>query len=77
MVISIRKGLKLFKYILLFLLCTYVVFRIMLALTQWIEPRDHYRKPAGQALKVFQETVNPEYSMTINERLRLFYWYGE
>jgi len=42
----------------------------------WIEPREPYREPRGHAVKVDGEPA-PGTGVSMAERLKFFYWYGE
>lgn len=79
MIVHLRKWLERLKFLLLFLLLTFLFSHVFQALTAWMEPNDPYRKPNGHAVKAFQEQdVLPVMEdMSVGERLRLFYWYGE
>lgn len=77
MVLSVRKWAQRFKFAALFVLCTYVLYRLLTAFHSWIEPGDdRYRTPTGKAVKVFQQEALAEKTFTMRERLRRFYWYG-
>ncbi|GIQ69408.1 DUF4227 family protein [Xylanibacillus composti] len=79
MIVHLRKWLERLKFLLLFLLLTYLFSHVFQALSAWMEPNDPYRKPNGHAVKAFQEqeAQHAVEDMTVMERLRLFYWYGE
>jgi hypothetical protein len=76
MVIRLGKWLDRLKFVLLFLVLTYVLAHGYGYLKSWIEPRA-YREPRGHAMKVFGESAGPESAPTFSERLKFFYWYGE
>lgn len=80
MVISMRKGLRFFRFILIFAALVYLFYHVLDLFNGWISPVDQYQAPVGNAIKVFQETAWPgtgEERPAFAERLRLFYWYGE
>ncbi|MEN1987369.1 DUF4227 family protein [Paenibacillus hubeiensis] len=80
MVISMRKGLRFFRFILIFAALVYLFYHVLDLFNGWISPVDQYQAPVGNAVKVFQETAWPgtgEERPAFAERLRLFYWYGE
>ncbi len=79
MIVHLRKWLERLKFLLLFLLLTYLFSHLFQAFTAWMEPHDPYRKPHGQAVKAFHEQASlvEVEDMSAAERLRLFYWYGE
>ena len=77
MVIRLGKWLERLKFVLLFLVLTYVLAQGYGYLKAWIEPKEPYREPRGRAMKVFGEPEGPESAPTFSERLKFFYWYGE
>ncbi|CAH1217691.1 DUF4227 family protein [Paenibacillus sp. JJ-223] len=80
MVISMRKGLRFFRFILIFAALVYLFYHVLDLFNGWISPVDQYQAPVGNAVKVFQETAWPgpgDERPAFAERLRLFYWYGE
>ncbi|WP_025721061.1 DUF4227 family protein [Paenibacillus sp. 1-18] len=80
MVISLRKGLKWLRMVILFGALACMLFYSLRLFTDWISPVDHYWIPEGHAVKVFggQElSEGTEHQMVLLERLRFFYWYGE
>jgi hypothetical protein len=50
---------------------------MLIAVTQWIEPTQRYKEPAGRAVKVFQDQVSISDQGSMRDRLKLFYWLGE
>ncbi|WP_438351334.1 DUF4227 family protein [Paenibacillus sp. FA6] len=78
MVISLRKCLTFIRFAIIFLALTYLLFRMLSAFGDLISPVDPYRIPQGYAVKAFQlETRESDVAMSMGERLRIFYWYGE
>lgn len=76
--IRIRKWMGRMRFVLLFLTFTFAMYHMLLMINRFIEPVPKYKEPAGRALKVFQNehaSISPSVSM--GERLKLFYWIGE
>lgn len=76
MVVSLRKWLDRLKYVVLFLLFSCVLSYLFRHFADWIEPREPYREPRGHAVKVDGEPA-PGTGVSMAERLKFFYWYGE
>lgn len=76
MVVSLRKWLTRLKYAVLFLLFSCVLSYLFRHYAEWIEPRQPYREPKGHAVKVDGEPVR-DATVSVTERLKFFYWYGE
>lgn len=77
MIISFKKWADWAKFVVLFVLLTYLVSILFHEITEWIEPTERYKEPSGRAIKVMQQqNLNVEPS-SMKERLRFFYWYGE
>lgn len=77
MIIPVRKWLERAKFILLFLVCTFVLYRMLHFASGWMMPHHRFGKPSGQAVKVSAEENAAQSPSTFGERLRIFYWYGE
>ncbi|TKH41867.1 YqzK family protein [Paenibacillus sp. FSL R10-2782] len=80
MVLSLRRGLKWLRLVILFGAFACMFYYSLGMFRDWITPVDHYRIPEGHAVKVFggQELSDvPEHKAAVSERLRFFYWYGE
>ncbi|GGH24944.1 DUF4227 family protein [Paenibacillus segetis] len=78
MIISLRKCLRALKYLLVFLVLAYAMYRIIGMLDGYIFPMDKYRIPEGSSVKVFRSgTDGDNKSEVLSERLKLFFWYGE
>jgi hypothetical protein len=78
MVFYLRKWIDRIKFILLFVLCTYLLYRVFMFVSEWAEPLHKYKEPSGRAVKVFRhEHASISDQGSIMDRLRLFYWYGE
>ncbi|MNI24211.1 hypothetical protein D3C73_778240 [compost metagenome] len=77
MIFIYRKWLSRIRFVLLFMLLTYLLYHVILVWSDIIQPTDRYKTPAGKSVKAFhQHTVNIDKG-SISDRLRLFYWYGE
>lgn len=77
MIFSLRKVLGRVKFIILFLLMTYLIYHFMNMVSGWIVPQYRYEEPSGRAIKAFELVDAGEEMLTLGDRLRLFYWYGE
>ncbi|WP_248925340.1 DUF4227 family protein [Paenibacillus hamazuiensis] len=78
MVLYMRRWVQRVKFMLLFCVCTFVLYHLLLIFSEWVEPMQKYKEPSGRAVKVFQHqhaSISDLGSMS--DRLRLFYWYGE
>ncbi|AOZ91429.1 DUF4227 family protein [Paenibacillus crassostreae] len=78
MVISLRKWLNSIRFVVIFLALAYLLFCILNVLGDWINPVDPYSTPKGYAIKAFQlKAGDTDGELSMGERLRVFYWYGE
>ncbi|NHN28801.1 DUF4227 family protein [Paenibacillus agricola] len=77
MILYVREWLVRGKFLLFFLVLTSILYQILLLVTQWIEPKERYKEPLGQSVKVFQNHVSLSDQAPMGERLKLFYWLGE
>ncbi|MCM3784078.1 YqzK family protein [Neobacillus mesonae] len=80
MIISVRKMLRLVRFLIVFAALVYMFYNVFNLFSTWITPVDHYKIPEGNALKVFhpEQGTGLELKKTnIIERLRFYYWYGE
>lgn len=77
MIFSLRKMIQRAKFLVLFVVLTYILYHALSVLTAWLEPGHRYRQPAGAAVKAFRQESAELESGGIAERLKLFYWYGE
>jgi hypothetical protein len=77
MIFSYRKWFGRLRFLMLFMALTLALYHVMVWLDGWVEPRDKYREPQSQAVKVFTHASLPTEQGTVSDRLRLFYWYGE
>ncbi|WP_028561358.1 DUF4227 family protein [Paenibacillus pinihumi] len=77
MVFSLRKWLSRLAFLVLFVLLTVLVFggyRFFMTKLMLVDP---YEVPQGQALKVFQPDGSKPEKVSLSDRLRWFYLYGE
>ncbi|MCP1307190.1 DUF4227 family protein [Paenibacillus tyrfis] len=74
-----RKWLGRFRFALLFVVFTFALYHMLLAVTRWLEPEPKYKEPAGRAVKAFQndKTASVSDKIKMSERLKLFYRIGE
>ncbi|MCS7461592.1 YqzK family protein [Paenibacillus doosanensis] len=77
MIFSFRKLVERAKFAAVFIVFTYALYHMLLAVSHWIDPAERYKQPEGRAVKVFQEHVPLGDSVPMGERLKLFYWIGE
>lgn len=77
MIVSVRKLLQMLKYMVLFVVLTFLLYHVMTIVTGWIEPTHKYKEPAGRALKAFQGGGAEDAHIPMKDRLMLFYWLGE
>lgn len=77
MIVPLRKWIERAKFIVLFVVLTFVLYEIIGVLSVWMEPVHKYRQPAGGAVKVFRQDEGTLDARDVRDRLKLFYWYGE
>ncbi|MFF2482092.1 DUF4227 family protein [Paenibacillus sp. NPDC058071] len=77
MVVSLRRWLSRLLFVILFALLLFIVTGGYRLLADAVSPIHPYKKPKGEALKVFQSEPLLPGKGSITDRLRLFYWYGE
>ncbi len=77
MIIYARKWLERLKYVIMFLLLTYLISRFFFAAEEWMNPLNRYEPPEGEAVKVFLAEESGNLNMRMFDRLLLFYWIGE
>lgn len=78
MIISVRKLVRFCKYMIVFMMLAYFLYRLLGMIDVYLMPVDKYRVPDGSAVKVFsieQEGISGVDKLS--ERLKLFFWYGE
>ncbi len=77
MIFSLRKVIERMKFIIIFLIMTFLIYHFMNMVSGWIVPQYRYEEPSGRAIKAFEVVESMSDSLSFGERLRLFYWYGE
>jgi hypothetical protein len=80
MIISLKRLKEWFRFLLLFVLLTLLVYQLFRFLSPFFEPDFMYREPSGGAVKVFaHQRADAGKTLTeeIAERLFLFYRIGE
>ena len=77
MIISVRKWWERTKFIVAFLILTFIIYHVMHTNDYWMTPHHRFGEPSGQAVKVDMSEVEGMDSAAFGERLRFFYWYGE
>ncbi|MEX1030937.1 MAG: DUF4227 family protein [Paenibacillaceae bacterium] len=77
MIFSLRKVWARMKFIILFLIMTFLIYHFLNLISGWIVPQYRYEQPSGRAIKAFELVDRAEEGLTFGDRLRLFYWYGE
>ncbi|MNJ40682.1 hypothetical protein D3C77_355820 [compost metagenome] len=78
MIISLRKCLHSMKFLAIFLVLAYLLYKVMGAFGGYLFPVDKYRIPDGSAVKAFQTEQHSSKGLEyMADRLKLFYWYGE
>ncbi|MBP1988966.1 DUF4227 family protein [Paenibacillus eucommiae] len=77
MIFSYHKWMARLRFIVLFMVLTFMLYHLLLLMTQWTQPVEKYKTPGGRAEKVFHQRAYEPNSGTLADRLRFFYWYGE
>lgn len=78
MIFSYRKMIVRLQYMLVFMAMTVILYQVLMAVSNWIQPVNKYKPPTGHSVKVFGQGEHVSFdSSSMSERLRLFYWYGE
>lgn len=80
MIFHLRKWMDRLRFVLVFVAFTFIMYHMLILVTNWIEPTQKYKEPLGRAVKVFgpEEHVSlNQGTSTMGERLKLFYWIGE
>ncbi|GIP32308.1 DUF4227 family protein [Paenibacillus sp. J2TS4] len=77
MILSVRKWVQRFKFLVTFVILTYLMYLLLAVITEWIQPMDRYREPGGRAVKVFHPGDPATHPDGMIDRLRMFYWYGQ
>jgi hypothetical protein len=77
MIFYVRNWLLRGKFVLVFVVLTYMLYHFLLVVTEWIQPAERYKEPFGKSVKVFHNHVSMTDRGPMGERLKLFYWLGE
>lgn len=77
MIVRLNKWVDRAKFLLIFIVLTFVLYQLLSVLSVWMEPVQRYKQPSGGAVKVFQPEAGTMDARSMPDRLRLFYWYGE
>ncbi|TVY11537.1 DUF4227 family protein [Paenibacillus cremeus] len=79
MIFHLRKWTERFRFVLLFIAFTFVLYHGLMLVSRLLEPTPKYKEPAGHAVKVFQSDLSgiPDAFLGMGERLKLFYRIGE
>lgn len=77
MIISLQKFIERLKFILLFIVLTFICSVVYQYIAAWIEPNNPYAAPQGNAVKAFEPHEGQEVRYDPLKRLKFFYWYGE
>ncbi|WP_379128921.1 DUF4227 family protein [Paenibacillus sp. sgz500958] len=76
LVISIPKAVRRLYFIVMFVALSYLFYCGLGRLQSWISPMYDYGIPEGTAVKAYHEEMGGN-SLNPEQRLRLYYWYGE
>ncbi|WP_128894508.1 DUF4227 family protein [Longirhabdus pacifica] len=74
--IPIKKTLKRFLFLCLFVMLTYLVAHLHVFMMDRLNPMHNGTLPVPNAIEVSTTTKNEKNSTTVLDQLRLFYWYG-
>lgn len=77
MIISIPKSVRRLYFLIMFVALSYLLYYVMSLLQGWISPINDYGIPEGSAVKAFHEDYRSDVQMSLEQRLRFYYWYGE
>jgi hypothetical protein len=77
LVLSLRKWFERAKFISLFLVCTFVLYHLLQAVSAWFTPHIRFGQPSGHAVKAYIPQATSVVGSDFTDRLRFFYWYGE
>lgn len=77
MIFSLKKWTDRIKFMIIFIVLTYMLAMIIQWVFAWIEPTHRYKHPTGKAVKVIQQEETISYDESMLDRLKFFYWYGE
>jgi|HigsolmetaAR204D_1030405.scaffolds.fasta_scaffold00001_277 hypothetical protein len=75
---SVKKWRERVKYLIIFLMLVYLLFRVFQHVYTWIDPfGSDDDRPSGRAVKVFNQLHEGDGHVLFKDRLLFFYWYGE
>lgn len=82
MVISLKRVIRWVKFILLFILCTFLIYQFIHWMAPWMDPNSWNSLPHDGAIKVFVNRTgllenNLSWAEQMKNRLLIFYWLGE
>ncbi|AWB45069.1 DUF4227 domain-containing protein [Paenibacillus sp. CAA11] len=77
MVISVRKGLRALRFLIIFVVLVYVLSKLYGVLGDWTSSVDKYRYPEGSAVKAAGSPAEQGLEESLLDRLKLFYRLGE
>lgn len=77
MVLSLRKWRERAKFIMLFLVFTFLIYHLLHSVSSWLAPQTRFGEPSGRAVKAYAADKTLDGGVSFSERLRFFYWYGE
>jgi len=76
MIISLGKWKERLKFLALFLVFSILAASLAHHMDRWMQPEEPYRKPKGEAVKVFGDGGEREAPPSFAERLKMFYRFG-
>jgi hypothetical protein len=76
LVFSVRRAVRLLKLGLVFVVLTWLLYRLLAFGGVWFAQENKYREPSGKAVKVFQREAKVEEQWTVADRLKRFYRFG-
>lgn len=82
MVISLKQVIRWTKFILLFILCSFLLYQLIDWIIPWFDPDSWNRSPNDGAIKVLVNhnlpmERNVSWAEQVKNRLLIFYWLGE
>jgi hypothetical protein len=78
MYITYNRFREAMKLVVVFLVLTFIFYRVVTYMSGMIRPAEPYKEPEGKALKVIKQAHSSELAYEdVKQRLFAFYWYGE
>lgn len=77
MIIDVRKIAALFRYIVIFLILTFLFYYLISWTIDFFKPRYQYKKPYGKSIEVNVNGIQQPDQMDVRERLYYFLLTGE